>query len=75
MSSNINSNNVTFGFHTPSVVTMGGGVDPHKQMTSVFQQVVEYNQHMFDVLLKMSRLKFVNQHMVENKQQVQNSLK
>jgi hypothetical protein len=63
MSSNINSNNVT-----PSVVTMGGGAYPHKQMTSVFQQVVEYNQHMFDVLLNMSRLKLVNQHMVEKKQ-------
>ncbi len=47
---------------------MGGGADPHKQMTSVFQQVVEYNQHMFDVLLNMSRSKLVNQHMVEKKQ-------
>jgi hypothetical protein len=63
MSSNINSNNVI-----PNVVTMGGGADPHKQMTSVFQQVVEYNQHMFDVLLNMSRSKLVNQHMVEKKQ-------
>jgi hypothetical protein len=68
MSSNINSNNVTIGFHTPNVRTMGRGVDPHKQMTSMFQQVVEYNHHMFDVLLKMSRLKLVNQHMVEKKQ-------
>jgi lactam utilization protein B len=41
MSSNINSNNVALGFHAPSVITMGGCVDPHKQMTSVFQQVVE----------------------------------
>jgi len=45
MSSNINSNDVT-----PSIVIMGGGAYPHKQMTSVFQQVVEYNQCMFDAL-------------------------
>ncbi len=28
MSSNIELKNVTLSFHTPSVVTMGGGVDP-----------------------------------------------
>jgi len=49
MSSNINSQDVTPSFHTPSGVTMGGGDDPHKQTTSMFQQVVKYIQYMFIV--------------------------
>jgi hypothetical protein len=46
MSSSINSWDVTPSFHTPSGVTMGGGDDPHKQATSIFQQMVKYIQHM-----------------------------
>jgi len=51
MSSNINSLDVTPSFHTPNGATKGGGDDPHKQTTSMFQQVVKYIQHMSIVLL------------------------
>jgi hypothetical protein len=37
MSSSISSQDVTFDFHTPSGVSTGGNVDPHKQMLSMFQ--------------------------------------
>ncbi len=35
----------TSGFHTPADVQMGGGGDdPHKQTTCMFQQVRKYNK-------------------------------
>jgi hypothetical protein len=37
MSSNISSQDVTFNFHTPSGVSIGGIVDPHKQALNMFQ--------------------------------------
>jgi hypothetical protein len=48
-------------------VPMEWGANPHKQIISMFQHVVEYNQHMSVVLLKMSGLQLVNQQVVEEK--------
>jgi hypothetical protein len=36
-STTITSQDVTFDFHTPSGVSIGGNVDPHKQMLNMFQ--------------------------------------
>jgi UTP-glucose-1-phosphate uridylyltransferase len=54
---------------------MVGRVDPRKQALGMFQQVAKYNKNMFVVLLEMSRLNLVNQHVVKERMQVQNSLK
>jgi hypothetical protein len=40
---------------------MEWSVNPNKQIVGMFQQVVEYNQHMFIILLKMLGLQLVNQ--------------
>jgi len=60
MSSNISSQGVTLGFHTPSAVSMRGREDLHKQATGMFKHVARYNKNMFVILLEMSRLKLVN---------------
>jgi hypothetical protein len=57
----------TLGFHTPTYVQMGGGDDPHKQTTCMFQQVREYNIFFLVILLEMLGLKSVIQWVVEKK--------
>jgi hypothetical protein len=42
-------------------------LDEHKKTTFMFQQTIEYNVHMINVLLKLSDLEIKNKQIIEEK--------
>lgn len=67
VSFNISSQGVTPKFNTLGDVLMGRINDPHKQTTSMFQQVTKHSKNMFVVLLETLKFKLINQQVVEER--------